>query len=271
LAIFAETASLSGLVVEVTEHRPLSDPQRVQWILERLRGQGALIAVDDAGSGYAGLQQILTLRPNILKLDRAVVEGVDRNETKAALVEMFGIFANRVDAWLLVEGIETIGEARRCAALGVPLAQGYLFARPEEPWASIDSRVAQQLLPFASARDGTTLHGIIELLPTVHVDHSEDARSIFAHDEAHHVVLVDDDDRPTGILTLESMMNGETLPTLRVNVDTSPHELAHRLSTSTKGDTVLPVFVTDGRGRYLGTVSIQRLLVTLANVTVANR
>jgi EAL domain-containing protein (putative c-di-GMP-specific phosphodiesterase class I) len=271
MAIFAETASLSGLVVEVTEHRPLADPQRVQWMLERLRGRGALVAVDDAGSGYAGLQQILTLRPNILKLDRALVEGVDRDETKAALVEMFGIFANRVDAWLLVEGIETIGEARRCAALGVPLAQGYLFARPAEPWASIDSRVPPQLAPFASARDGTTLHGIIELLPTVHVDQSEDARSIFALDEAHHVVLVDDDDRPTGMLTLESMMNGETLPTLRVNVDSSPQELAHRLSTSTVGDTVLPAFVTDATGRYLGTVWIQRLLVTLANVAVTNR
>ena len=62
------------------------------------------------------------------------------------------------------------------------------------------------------------------------------------------------------------MMNGETLPTLRVNVNTSPHELAHRLSTSTSGDTVLPVFVTDAQGRYLGTVSIQRLLVTLATL-----
>ena len=154
MAIFAENASLSGLVVEITEHRPLADPQRVQWALERLRGQGALIAVDDAGSGYAGLQQILTLRPNILKLDRALVEGVDRDETKAALVEMFGIFANRVDAWLLVEGIETIGEARRCAALGVPLAQGYLFARPEKPWATIDSRIPELLAPFASARQG---------------------------------------------------------------------------------------------------------------------
>ena len=69
MEIFAETAVVrSGH--EITKHCPLADPQRVQWALERLRGQGALIAVDDAGSGYAGLQQILTLRPNILKLDR---------------------------------------------------------------------------------------------------------------------------------------------------------------------------------------------------------
>ena len=186
--------------------------------------------------------------------------------TIAALVEMCGIFAHRVDAWLHVEGIETIGEARRCAALGVPLAQGYLFARQQQPWASIDSLVPPQLLPFASARGTATLHGIVELLPTVHADHSHDARSIFAHDEAHHVVVIDDDDRPTGMLTLESMMNGETLPTLRINVDSTPHELAHRLSTTTAGDTVLPTFVTDARGRYLGTVSIQRLLATLANI-----
>ena len=155
MAIFAETASLSGLVVEITEHRPLADPQRVQWALERLRGQGALIAVDDAGSGYAGLQQILTLRPNILKLDRALVEGVDRDETKAALVEMFGIFANRVDAWLLVEGIETIGEARHA----VPHSESRSRRATCSPVRRSRGRRStvgyrSSYAPFASARQG---------------------------------------------------------------------------------------------------------------------
>ena len=95
---------------------------------------GAPIAVDDAGAGYAGLTQILTLRPHILKLDRELVTGVDTDEAKAALIEMLGVFANRIDAWVLAEGVETVAEARRIRALGVPLAQGFHYAMPAPPF-----------------------------------------------------------------------------------------------------------------------------------------
>jgi hypothetical protein len=266
MAVFSAGSNLAGLVIEITEHRPIEDPQRIQWILERLRAEGAMLAVDDAGSGYAGLQQILTLRPNILKLDRALIEGVDTDETKAALVEMFGIFANRIDGWLLAEGIETIGEARRCAALGVPLAQGYLFARPAPPWAGIEAGMEERLLGSARRADTTTLHSIIELVPAVGVAHSSDARAILANGEATHVVLIDGDDRPVGMFTLESMLSGVTIQALRANVNSSPHEVAHRLSTSTTGNTMVPVMVSDNEGHYLGTVAIQRLLATLASL-----
>jgi hypothetical protein len=266
LDVFRACGNLGGLVVEITEHRPIEDPEKIQWILERLRTDGALLAVDDAGSGYAGLQQILTLRPDILKLDRALIVGVDTDETKAALVEMFGIFANRIDGWLLAEGIETIGEARRCAALGVPLAQGYLFARPAAPWADIEAGVEQQLLGSARWRDGATLHSMIEFAPAVHASQLDDARAILATGDATHVVLVDDDRRPTGMFTLESMLSGVTLQALRSNVNSSPHEVAHRLSTSITGHTLVPVMVSDNEGHYLGTVSIQRLLATVASL-----
>lgn len=115
--------SLAGLVVEITERRPW-DPQRIEPALNWLRGAGALIAVDDAGSGYAGLQQILSLRPSVLKVDRALIKDIDSNEAKVALVEMLGVFASRVDAWVLAEGVETLAEAQRLITLGIPLAQG---------------------------------------------------------------------------------------------------------------------------------------------------
>jgi EAL domain-containing protein (putative c-di-GMP-specific phosphodiesterase class I) len=122
--VLGRAGRLDGVVVEITEHRPLPDGHRLEPALEQLRGAGALIAVDDAGAGYAGLQQVLTLRPAILKLDRALVEGLDHDEAKAALVEMLGLFAGRIDAWLLAEGVETVGEARRLStiAAGAPAA-----------------------------------------------------------------------------------------------------------------------------------------------------
>jgi EAL domain-containing protein (putative c-di-GMP-specific phosphodiesterase class I) len=68
---------LAGLVVELTEHAFLDDMDRLHAATERLRGAGALVAVDDAGSGYAGLQQVLAIRPDLVKLDRELVRDVD--------------------------------------------------------------------------------------------------------------------------------------------------------------------------------------------------
>jgi EAL domain-containing protein (putative c-di-GMP-specific phosphodiesterase class I) len=252
--VLTAEGGLAGLVIEVTEHRPIEDLAKMQWILDRLRAEGAMVAVDDAGAGYAGLQQILTLKPDILKADRALIEGIDHDESKAALVEMFGIFANRIDAWLLAEGVETIGEARRCAALGVALAQGYLFARPAPPWAGIAAGIEEQLLG-AGRSCAATLHSMIELLPSVDAAHPGDARHL----------LVDVYHRPVGMFTAESLISGVTIHALRTNVNATVHEIAHRLSTSTHGDTVAPVLVTDNEGHYLGAIRIQRLFASLAS------
>jgi hypothetical protein len=244
----------------------MDNSRRVQWVLEHLRSQGALIAIDDAGSGYAGLQQVLAIRPNILKFDRTFIDGLERDETKAALIEMFGVFASRIDARLLAEGIETVGEARRCAAIGVPLAQGFLFSRPDTPWASINPAVSAHLPPRIAAGQDATLHSILEAMPSVHCDHVDQARTIFANEDTHHVVVVGDDDQPMGMLTLESMITGEMMPIVRASVYSSPHELAFRLSAITTRDRIPPVVVTDPHGRYMGALHIQRLLATVANM-----
>ena len=100
-------------------------------VLDRLRGAGALISLDDAGSGYAGLTpHAATSGPAFIKLDRALISGVDRNESKQALVEMMGTLGGRLDAWLVGEGVETRAELDTLVRLGVPLLQGYHLARP---------------------------------------------------------------------------------------------------------------------------------------------
>ena len=93
---------------------------------------GALIALDDAGSGYSGLQQLAALRPQVVKLDRALVSDADTDPVRVALAEMLGEFAGRIDAWLLAEGIETAGRARRVRRARRPAGPG-LAARPPDP------------------------------------------------------------------------------------------------------------------------------------------
>jgi EAL domain-containing protein (putative c-di-GMP-specific phosphodiesterase class I) len=141
VAALAEPTSLRRVVVELTEHTPTHDLTALGEQTGALRARGALIAIDDAGSGYAGLQQLAEVRPQLVKLDRALVAGADTDPVKTALAEMVGTFTSRIDAWLLAEGVETPGELAAFARLGVPLAQGWLLGRPAAHFAPLDPAV----------------------------------------------------------------------------------------------------------------------------------
>ena len=112
---------LSGVVVELTEHVRIVDIDALRDSLTWLRARGALIAMDDAGSGYAGLQMITQVRPDIVKLDRELVSGIDTDEVKALICASFGDFVGRLNGWLLAEGVETQAELARVVQIGVPL------------------------------------------------------------------------------------------------------------------------------------------------------
>jgi EAL domain-containing protein (putative c-di-GMP-specific phosphodiesterase class I) len=124
-------APLRRLVVEITEQTsPDNNPDLVA-ALSRLRQAGARIAMDDAGSGYAGLRQVLALRPDILKLDRDLVRDVDSDPARQALAMSLAWFANRSGAKVVAEGIETVEERDMVRSLGIQFGQGYLLGRPE--------------------------------------------------------------------------------------------------------------------------------------------
>jgi diguanylate cyclase (GGDEF)-like protein/PAS domain S-box-containing protein len=125
---------LRGVVVEITEHELVADGQRLRATLDELRARGARIAVDDAGAGYAGLRQLMVLRPDLIKLDRGLVEDVAADEAKQALVECFVRFAERTDAAVCAEGIESLDDLCVLARLGVTFGQGYAIARPGPGW-----------------------------------------------------------------------------------------------------------------------------------------
>jgi EAL domain-containing protein (putative c-di-GMP-specific phosphodiesterase class I) len=119
------------VVLEVTENEHVEDYATVRDALEALPGVG--LAVDDAGAGYASLRHIFELRPDYIKLDRTWVTGIDGDEVRRALVHGMLGFARAIDAQVVGEGVEREEEAAALAALGVPLAQGYLFGRPAPP------------------------------------------------------------------------------------------------------------------------------------------
>ena len=117
------------IVLEITEHSRIDDYDALRSALGALKG-GIRVAVDDAGAGFSSLRHILELQPAFAKLDMSLVQGIERDKVRQALVTGLDFFARNSDCSLIAEGVETPAEAATLERLGVGLAQGYLFGRP---------------------------------------------------------------------------------------------------------------------------------------------
>ena len=115
------------LILELTEHIPIDDYAVLRKAIQAL---GLELAVDDAGAGYSSLRHILELRPAFVKVDISLVQGIDADEPRRALVAGLVYFAIGSGCRLIAEGIQTEAELRTLQQLGVPLGQGYLLGRP---------------------------------------------------------------------------------------------------------------------------------------------
>lgn len=122
--------ALDRVVIEMTELAPVDDYDELTAALEPLRARGIRIAIDDAGSGFASMRHVLQIRPDIIKLDRTLISGIDNDRYKEALGAAIVDFANRTGATIVAEGIETPAELESVTALGMTAGQGYLLGRP---------------------------------------------------------------------------------------------------------------------------------------------
>ena len=123
-------ASYPGrLVLEVTEHQAINDYAAFRAAVAAL-GIDVQVAVDDAGAGFASLRHILELRPQIVKIDRSLVAGIDTDPARQSLLAGLHHFADAVGCSLIAEGIETEGELATLVALDIHGGQGYLLGRP---------------------------------------------------------------------------------------------------------------------------------------------
>lgn len=126
----ARSSPNRSLTVEITEHAAIEDYRVLKEHLEPLRAVGVRIAVDDAGAGFASLQHILQLAPDIIKLDISLTQGVESSPLRRALAGSLIEFADQTGAQLVVEGIERKGDLAVWSALGAHAVQGYLIGRP---------------------------------------------------------------------------------------------------------------------------------------------
>ncbi|HYW07651.1 MAG TPA: EAL domain-containing protein [Longimicrobium sp.] len=127
------------IVLEITERTAITDYPKFQGYLQEFRERGFRFAVDDAGSGYAGLGSIANLSPDFIKLDISLISGIDTNFMKQNLVETMVSFANDHGIKVIAEGVEREEEYEAVKRLGVHLTQGFLFHHPSSPHQAQDT------------------------------------------------------------------------------------------------------------------------------------
>ncbi|MEK6398187.1 MAG: EAL domain-containing protein [Terriglobus sp.] len=260
-----ETADFGGVVIEVTEGSSVEDYAPLREKLMQIRLMGGSVAVDDAGAGYASLSHILQLKPEFIKLDRSFIKNCHLDRAKATLIEMMGAAANRMDAWIVAEGVELPQEMEELIALGVPLAQGYLLGKPDPELASLPEDLGSTIHQRNQGRSPTlSLHQHLRSCTTCDcVDKAEAQFDQLAETEA--VVVLDQYNRPINVLEKNALLGKRMLQAdfMRANISSDPATVLRRAMTRSNANRFDPIVITGEEGEFLGILRVESLTTAL--------
>lgn len=121
---------INRLVIEVTEGAVIDDHARFAETINKFRGIGLMVAIDDFGSGYSGLNMLVDFQPDQIKLDMNLVRGIERHGPRQAIVRSICQVCKDLGIDVIAEGVETVKEYAWLANAGIRLFQGFLFAKP---------------------------------------------------------------------------------------------------------------------------------------------
>jgi diguanylate cyclase (GGDEF)-like protein len=118
------------VIIELTEHQPIADLERVRHKLDTCRKAGMRLAADDLGAGNSGLKLLSDLHFDVVKVDLGLIQRSSTSAPSSAVIESIVAFASRTGALVIGEGVEHEEQVKQLTQLGVTAAQGYLFSRP---------------------------------------------------------------------------------------------------------------------------------------------
>jgi EAL domain-containing protein (putative c-di-GMP-specific phosphodiesterase class I)/GGDEF domain-containing protein len=167
--VFADPRFVGSLKAKMSEHPELTPARLVLEVTERAEGEnvdalvaactslkalGYQIAIDDVGAGTSGLTRVMQLRPHWLKLDRALIDHLDRDPYKLNMVKFLAHFANLSGVNIVAEGIERRDELTALVGAGVRYAQGFYLARPHASYRLLSEGVVRSIREASSLRSG---------------------------------------------------------------------------------------------------------------------
>ncbi len=121
---------LPHILLELSEHDPVADYDALKAVLAPLRAAGMRLAIDDVGAGFSCLRHIVLTTPDVIKLDRSIVDTVSTDPVLSTLVRSLTEFGHGCGAQVVAEGIEPAADAAALTELGVDYGQGWHYGRP---------------------------------------------------------------------------------------------------------------------------------------------
>ncbi len=120
----------TDVVFEISEQESIASFGAFREMRDFYRGLGFQFALDDTGTGYAGLEELLEVEPDYIKIDRAMVSGVDQDPARQDVLSAVLQLADKMGAQVIGEGLDTLEELEMLGRLGIRFGQGWLFGRP---------------------------------------------------------------------------------------------------------------------------------------------
>jgi EAL domain-containing protein (putative c-di-GMP-specific phosphodiesterase class I) len=258
--------TLDGLAIELSPRVARRDASRLVAAVAELRAAGATFAVDGVGGADGVLRHYALVRPELVKLDGALVADLHREPEKLALIDWMERLASRFGTSLVAQGVTQVDEIDALLRLRVPLAQGTLIgvrAKTLTPIAFALSAYVRER--GAALLEPGSLAALVESAPPSET--IEDVAAAFAADEGlRWVALVDGARRPVGLVERTAFARGEPpVPDpLAVAASNGIAEVAQRAMLRPAAIRFHPLVCCDARGSYLGLVHVERLVDALA-------
>ena len=199
----------SQVIIELTETHPIDDVQMMQQAMLHYRNMGFRVAIDDLGAGYSGLKLWSEIRPDIVKIDRHFIQGVDSDRTKQKFVGAILKTATALGSRVITEGVETYREYAALRKIGVEMLQGYYFSRPAEiPPMTLSSRLFRNTVRSPPEEETPTVEILIRPAVAIY-DRTRvlQAGELFTSTPALDAVVVEHDGEVLGLVLRNEFMN----------------------------------------------------------------
>jgi diguanylate cyclase (GGDEF)-like protein len=218
---------IGRVTIEVTERDIVDNPARLAHALGFLRARGVRVALDDFGNGHSNFEMWNEVHPEIVKIDRYLINGLAGSVERLAIVRALISVAETLGAELVGEGVEDEADLRMLRELGIPYAQGFLIARPSadsivQAPANVIAALSLAHVPVpprprgpVSGRPFTAGHMLIDAPAVSPSQSNDDIVDLFAAQPRLHAVAVVDQGRPIGIVNRRSFTERMAQPFAR--------------------------------------------------------
>lgn len=127
--VFKHNIPPENVVIEINESKAQNIEHLVRFV-NNYRKSGFLIAIDDLGVGFSNFDRISLVKPDIIKIDRSLIKGIEKSYHKQEIFKCLVTMANNIGAVVVAEGVETEDELNSVLEYGAHLIQGYFFSEP---------------------------------------------------------------------------------------------------------------------------------------------